>query len=122
MPRRVPVQQAVDAPIVKLSTERKHLTNLLKMVAYQAESDLVRLVAPYYRRVEDEGRTLIQSAFNSAASIALTDSELCITLAPRSSPHRTRALRAVCVELSRAGTRFPGTRLNLRYAIEEVSA
>jgi transposase len=122
MPRRVPVQQAVDAPIVKLSTERKHLTNLLKMVAYQAESDLVRLVAPHYRRVEDEGRTLIQSAFNSAASIALTDSELCVTLAPLSSPHRTRALRALCVELNRAATRFPGTGLNLRYAIEEVSA
>ena len=29
---------------------KKHLTNLIKMVAYQAESDLLRLVAPHYRR------------------------------------------------------------------------
>src|SRR5207245_10455131 len=43
-PRRVPVQTAVDEPVVKLAPERKHLTNLIKMLAYQAESDLLRLV------------------------------------------------------------------------------
>ena len=119
MPLRVPVQNAVDAPIVKLSAERKHLTNLFKMVAYQAESDLVRTVAPHYCRAEDEGRTLIQSALNGAASIAVTKNELRVTLAPLSSPHRTRAIQALCEQLTRAGTRFPGTRLVLRYAIEE---
>jgi hypothetical protein len=58
VPRRVPVQKVVPDTVVKLAPERKHLTSLMKMVAYQAESDLVRLVAPHYRRVEDEGRTL----------------------------------------------------------------
>ena len=62
MPQRVPVEDVVSAEIVKLSPERKHLMNLLKMVAYQTESDLMRLVAPHYRRVKDEGRPLIQSA------------------------------------------------------------
>ena len=38
--------------MIKLAPERKHLTNLIKMVAYQAESDLLRLVAPHYRRAE----------------------------------------------------------------------
>jgi hypothetical protein len=51
------------------------------MVAYQAESDLVRLVAPPYKRVGDEGRTLIQSALASAADLEVTDTELRITLA-----------------------------------------
>jgi len=119
MPLRVPVRQAVRAPIVKLSTERKHLTNLFKMVAFQAESDLLRQLVPHYRRVEDEGRTLIQSALNGAASIAVTDTELRVTLAPLSSPHRTSALRAVCDEVNRATTCFPGTRLTLRYAVAE---
>jgi len=63
---------------VKLAPERKHLTNLLKMVAYQAESDLVRL------------------------------------LAPLSSAHRTRAIAALCQELNRTPTFFPGTRLRTR--------
>ncbi len=122
MPLRVPVRDAIDAPIVKLATERKHLTNLFKMVAYQAESDLVRLVVPHYRRAEDEGRTLIQSALNGAASIAQSDTELRVTLAPLSSPHRSSALRAACDELNRSAVRFPGTRLVLRYAVEEAPA
>jgi hypothetical protein len=46
---------------VKLSTERKHLTNILKMVAFQIESDLVEMIRPHYKRAEDEGRTLVQT-------------------------------------------------------------
>jgi len=40
-------------PVVKLAPEIKHLTNLTKMVAYQAESQLLEAIAPYYARVED---------------------------------------------------------------------
>ena len=109
-----------DEPIVKLAPERKHLTNLIKMVAYQAESDLLRLVAPHYRRAADEGRTLIQSALASAADLQVTNTELCITLAAQSSAHRTRAIAALCEELNQTKTIFPGSRLRLRYAIQEV--
>jgi hypothetical protein len=69
VPRRVPVQTVTEERVVKLASERKHLTNLIKMVAYQAESDLLRLVALHYRRAGDEGRTLIQSALASAAEL-----------------------------------------------------
>jgi hypothetical protein len=62
VPARVPVQEVVEADVVKLAVERKHLTDLLKMVAYQAEGDLLRLLAPHYRRTEQEGRTLIHAA------------------------------------------------------------
>jgi transposase len=41
VPRRVPVQSLSEEPVVKLAPERKHLTNVLKIVAYQAESDLL---------------------------------------------------------------------------------
>ena len=47
VPRRVPVRETTDKPVVKLAPERKHLTNLIKMVAYQAESDLLRMAAPH---------------------------------------------------------------------------
>ena len=121
LPRRVPVQKTTDEPIVKLAPERKHLTNLIKMVAYQAESALLRLVAPHYRRVNDEGRTLIQSALASAADIEVTDRELRVTLAPLSSAHRTRAIAALCEELNRAEAVFPGSQLRLRYAVRDGS-
>jgi transposase len=120
VPRRVPVQAVSEKPVVKLAPERKHLTNLIKMVAYQAESDLVRAVAPHYRRVEEEGRTLIQSALASTADLEVTATELRITLAPLSSAHRTRAIAALCEELNRTETVFPGSRLRLRYAIREA--
>jgi len=121
VPRRVPVQAVTEEPVVKLAPERKHLTNLIKMVAYQAESDLLRLVAPHYRRAGDEGRTLLQSALASAADLEVTQTELRVTLAAQSSPHRTRAIAALCKELNQQETYFPGSRLRLRYAIHEAS-
>jgi transposase len=122
VPRRVPVQNVVEGQVIKLAVERKHLTNLLKMVAYQAESDLVRVVTPHYKRADDEGRTLIQAALASAADLDVTDTELRLTLAPQSSPHRTRAIAALCDDLNRTPTRFPGTRLTLRFAIHQPAA
>jgi len=121
IPKRVPVQSVVQEPVVKLAPERKHLTNLIKMVAYQSESDLLRLVAPHYRRADDEGRTLIQSALASVADIEVSEKELRITLTAQSSPHRTRAVAKLCHELNTIRTFFPGSRLRLRYAIREAS-
>jgi hypothetical protein len=121
VPRRVPVQAVTEEPVVKLAPERKHLTNLIKMLAYQAESDLLRLVAPHYRRADQEGRTLIQSALASAADLQVTKTELRLTLAAQSSPHRTRAIAALCKELNQTETIFPGSRLRLHYVIRQAS-
>ena len=121
VPRRVPVKSVVDEPVVKLAPERKHLTNLIKMLAYQAESDLLRLVAPHYRRAGQEGRTLLQSALASTADLQVADTELRVTLAPQSSSHRTRAIAALCDQLNQTKTLFPGSRWRLHYAIREAS-
>jgi len=120
VPRRLPVGQVVAGPVVKLATERMHLTSLLKMVAYQVESDLLRLIAPHYKRAEDEGRTLIQSVLASAADIEVSETQLRVLVAPLSSPHRTRVLAALCGELNATATAFPGTHLTLRYEVGEV--
>jgi len=117
MPARVPVRAVVGDHVVKLAPERQWLTNLIKMVAYQAESDLVHAVTGHYTRATDEARTLIQSAFMSAADLEVSGDELRITLAPLSSAHRTRAIAALCEELNTRQTRFPGSRLRLRYAV-----
>ncbi len=119
IPRRLPVQAVLKEPVVKLAPERKHLTNLIKMVAYQAESDLLRLVAPHYRRAGDEGRTLIQSALASAADLEVTQTELRVVLAAQSSPHRTRAIAVLCEELNQTETVFPGSNLRLHYSVRE---
>jgi DNA-binding CsgD family transcriptional regulator len=117
IPRRIPVGQRSAGAVIKLATERKHLSNVLKMVAFQVESDLVRAVAPHYHRAEDEGRTLVQTALGSAADIRVETNELRVTLVPLSSAHRSRAVAALCDQLNKEGVHFPGTRLRLRYAV-----
>ena len=91
------------------------------MVAYQAESDLLRMVAPHYRRAADEGRTLIQAALTSTAHLKVTKRELRVTLAPQSSPHRTRAIAALCEELNRKKAHFSGSSLRLKSVIQDLS-
>jgi len=120
VPRRVPVKDVVQGAVVRLAPERQHLGNILKMVAYQAESDLVRRIRPYYRRAEEEGRTLVATAFATAADIDVTDTELRVTFAPLSSAHRTKAIAALCAELDRKPVRFPGTKLRMRFAVASV--
>jgi DNA-binding CsgD family transcriptional regulator len=118
LPARVTVADAQKGQeMVKLSTERKHLTNVLKMVAYQTESDLVELIRPHYSRVEDEGRTFIQMALQDTADIEPAEDQLRITLAPLSSPHRSRVLEALCETLNKTNTLFPGTRLQMHYVL-----
>lgn len=122
LPLRVPLAQTQPGKDpVKLSTERKHLTNVLKLVAYQIESDLVNLIRPHYAKVDDEGRTLIQSALQSTAALEPTGTELRITLSPLSSPHRSLALAALCDTLNKTETRFPGTDLLMRFAVASFS-
>jgi len=120
VPRRLPVGQVVQGPVVKLATERMHLTSLIKMVAYQVESDLFRLITPHYKRAEEEGRTLVQSMLASAADLEVSRTELRVLIAPLSSAHRTRVLATLCGELNATPTRFPGTNLILRYEVNET--
>jgi hypothetical protein len=110
LPERVPVGVALGGtPVVKLATERQHLTTVLKMVAYQIESDLLGLLRPHYARVDEEGRTLVQTAIQSAAALAPGADRLAVTIAPLSSQHRSKAVSAVCAALNETGVAFPGT-------------
>ena len=120
--KRVPITEAVKGQeVIKLATERKHLTNILKMVAYQIESDLLNLLRPHYARMEDEGRTLIQTVLQSRASIEPTDDELHVTLSPLSSPHRSKAVAALCEVLNKNHIRFPGSKLRMHYKVAGCS-
>jgi transposase len=117
IPSRLEIRDLSERAMVKLATERKHLTDIIKMLAYQAESDLLNLLRSHYLRAEQEGRTLLHELFATAGDIKVSDSELQITLAPLSSPHRTRAAHALCELLDQTATVFPGSRLRVRFAV-----
>jgi len=117
VPMRVEVRDITTGAVVRLATERKHLTDILKMLAYQAESDLVALLEPHYARAGNEGRTLLHELFQAAGAIQVDGSVLRITLAPLSAPHRTFATQAMCRCLNDSATTFPGTKLRLHFDV-----
>jgi hypothetical protein len=117
--KRVEIRDLSERTVVKLATERKHLTDIIKMIAYQAESDLLALLRPHYARADQEGRTLLHELFATAGDIRVSDNELQITLAPLSSPHRTHAAQALCEKLDQTATTFPGTGLRMRFAMRQ---
>jgi transposase len=117
LPKRVEIRDLSERTVVKIATERKHLTDIIKMVAYQTESHLLALLQPHYARADQEGRTLLHELFASAGDIRLRDGELHLTLAPLSSPHRTNAAQALCEMLDQTATIFPGSRLRMRFTV-----
>jgi transposase len=119
IPERIAVKDVSGEEIVRLSRGRKHIVNCVKMVAYQAESDLLALVRPHYARADQEGRTLISSALQSSADIEVKDGELYVTLMALSSGHRSKAIASMCEELNQMDVHFPGTELKLRFGVSE---
>jgi hypothetical protein len=119
VPPRVPIGKAKGEALC-LPWLRKRLSDGMKMLAYQIETDLVRSVQAHYSRSLDEGRRLISAALRSAGDIDVVDKQILVTLGPQSSPHRTRALAELCSILNDTDTCFPGTDLHLLYAMREV--
>jgi hypothetical protein len=119
-PEKVPIKDTLNnETIYRLKREKKHLTDLIKMVAYQAETDLFALIRSDYARADDEGRTLIQSALMSSGEIEVADNELHVTLNPLSSPHRSKVIKTLCTKLNKMNTIFPGSKLRMVYDVKE---
>jgi hypothetical protein len=78
------------------------------MSAYNGEPALARLLFPCYRRAEDEGRAARDAPRTSGSLDAVVDRPE-VRLNPLSAPRRTRALAALCDQLNKTRTRYPGT-------------
>lgn len=113
VPPRIP---ATDLKTLK--SEKKLIADVIKMAAYQVETALLGLLQDHYARAEEEGRTLLQAAFQSPAQLEVSEDELRVTIASQSSPHRTAALAALCQQLDALALPFPGTNLRLRLAVQ----
>jgi transposase-like protein len=101
-----------------LETETKLLTHAIRMSAYNTESALARLLRPHYARGDDEARALLREAFTLSGDLQITHDTIHVRLDPASAPRRSKALAALCVELTDTTTRYPGTDLTLAYSIK----
>ena len=113
IPKRIPASD-----LETLKTEKKLIVDAIKIAAYQAETELLRLLHDHYPRAGDEGRTLLHAAFQSPGRLEVIDGDLHVPLAAQSSPHRTAAQTGLCQQLDATPTPFPGTNLRLRLTVE----
>jgi len=118
IPAKAPLGDSHPAA-TRLDPERKRIHDAIRMATYNAESDLVRLLAPHYSRAEDEARSLLREVFRSPADLQVVGHELHVGIKPLSAPRRTRALAGLCADLTATRTTYPGTDLTLVYAVAE---
>jgi len=120
--KEVPLDQVLDPErIVQLERERKLLTDAFKMIAYRAESQLARWVAPLFKRHEDEARKFLRSVFRAIADLIpdAQRSTLTVRFHGLANPRATRALRGLCDVVNATPTCYPGTKLRLQFEAPE---
>jgi len=76
----------------------------------------------HYARASDEAYALIREALTTSGDICPGNGELLIRLDPLTAPRRTKALAALCDQLTAAGACYPGTDLVLRYEVKPRSS
>ena len=118
VPAKIPLAEH-NPDMVKLDTETKLITHAIRMAACNAETILARALNSCYARASDEAYALIREALHASGDITIHGSTLHIRLDPLSAPRRTRALAALCEQLTTTTTRYPGTRLVLHYEVKE---
>ena len=116
-PARVPLG-TLAPDMMRLEAEIKQITHAIRMTAYNAETTLARTLNGYYARAGDEAYALIREALTASGDIHPGDSELLIQLDPLTAPRRTRALAALCDQLTAVGACYPGTDLVLHYEVK----
>jgi hypothetical protein len=117
IPAKVPIGE-VRPDAQRIDVERKRIHDAVRMATYNAESSLARLMAPHYARAEDEARSLLREIYKASGDIEVVGSELHVRVAPLSAKRRTRALEALCEELTATETAYPGTDLLLVYSVK----
>ena len=113
------VQLAQVRPNARLlDEETKLITHAIRMAAYNAETTLARLLREHYARADDEARALLREAMRLPGDIHIDGDTLHLRLDPATAPRRTRAIAALCHDLTATQTRYPGTDLKLHYSIK----
>lgn len=101
-----------------LDTETKLITHAIRMAAFNTATTLAREIRTNtgYARATEEAHALARQALTSTGDIdTTTPGYLTIRLDPLPTPRATAAIAELCEHLTTTQTRYPGTRLTLRY-------
>ena len=98
-----------------LKKESKLFMNVIKMIAYRAETVLYNLIKPIFKSAQKEGRQIIQSMLASDADI-LPDYEaktLTVKIHGQATPKINEILKKLCDQLNETKTIYPQTDLTI---------
>lgn len=118
LPARVPLSSLGPLPQVP-QLERKLITDVIKIAAYNAQSWLADRLARHYTNTNDVRDLLRSFAELSGTLVHEPDSGLRICLQPPDLPLHRRALAGLCADLNRAQPVFPGTDRRLYYDVAD---
>ena len=117
-PRQVRLGDVSDGDPVKLTYERKLLTDTIKMCAYDVETQLTEMLAGVLRRQDFEGRAVVRELFQTPGDLLLSHGQLHIHFNQLSAPRYTKALMALCEQLNARDLPVPETSFTLRFHVK----
>ena len=123
IPYKIPLGQMPESiRYNRLNKESKALQNVIKMICYRAETALAALLAPHYKRANQEIRALIKSVVRTSINMEVDrkNEVLKITLYPLSNPRSNDAVGKICDTVNATNTIYPGTNLRLIFKIATI--
>jgi transposase-like protein len=117
-PAKIPLGQHNPGQ-VRPDTETKLINHAIRMAACNTETILARALHGHYARAADEASALIREAITTSGDIIPRDGVLHVRLDHLTAPRHTRALAALCQQLSTTRTCYPSTTLTLHYEVKE---
>jgi transposase len=118
LPTRVPLSSLGRLPQAP-QLERKLITDVVKITAYNAQSWLADHLARHYANANDLHDLLRAFAHLSGTLIREPDGGLRVCLQPPDVPLHRRALAGLCAELNLGQPVFPGTNRSLHYEVAD---
>lgn len=115
-PRHVAIKDLPEADrFSQLQSDKKHLVDTIKMMAYRAETTLAHLAGEKLKRADEDARAWVRGLFQSAVDLRpdLQAKTLTVRLHRQATPSQDATLKHVCDELTETETIYPGTELRL---------
>ena len=119
IPARLPLGQVNPGQQV-LDVQTKLISHAIRIAAFNTATALARDVRVHtsYARANDEAHTLIRQALTGSGDIDPGDGVLTLRLDPLPTQRATTAIAQLCEHLTATHTRYPGTKLTLRYEVK----
>lgn len=115
-PKHVMIKELPQADrFSQLQTDKKHLVDTIKMIAYRAETMLAHLAREKLARADEDARAWVRGLLQSTVDLRPDPQAGTLTIRLHRLPTAAQdlALDHVCTELTATETLYPGTELRL---------